>query len=480
MNRKNTLEIENFGPINEARIEVKPLTIFVGPNNSGKTYVSLAIHSFKNLLSKINTSNKDLQKDISFLACESLLKNIPDKEFEQFNIKFSDYVNSEPTLNSEPLRIPISEFNPIYKYGIGLVYASLVEENMRELFETEINELIRFNQESFKLSYNDTTLTYSDSFSLKNLPKYFKIEFGNFEEKFFGCSLDQDEITININYMLLKNIVDENLKVEDVFLLFYSQLSRAVFNTYFNEKSHYIPVGKTEISKNLSLSLSKNLDDEFTFSNTQKRFAQKLLEINKTRKKGYFHDLACKFEHELFGGEIFIKEDDSPLKDIYYKRDDGLEIPLSQASSSISEMTPLILYLKYILKENDTLIIEEPEAHLHPKNQRILVKYFILAINRGLNIIMTTHSDYIIEQLNNYIRLGNVKDEFFENHENYSKNQILDFEKIKLYHFKQSEDYTFSPFEVPINFTGFYDKNFNEVIDDLCDETENIVDYKLR
>ena len=131
MNRKNTLEIENFGPINEARIEVKPLTVFVGPNNSGKTYVSLAIHSFKNLLSKINTSNKDLQKDISFLACESLLKNIPDKEFEQFNIKFSDYVNSEPTLNSEPLRIPISEFNPIYKYGIGLVYASLVEENMR-------------------------------------------------------------------------------------------------------------------------------------------------------------------------------------------------------------------------------------------------------------------------------------------------------------------------------------------------------------
>ena len=280
--------------------------------------------------------------------------------------------------------------------------------------------------------------------------------------------------------MLLKNIFDENLKAEEVFLLFYSQLSRAVFNMYFNEKSHYIPVGKTEISKNLSLSLSKNLDDKFTFSNAQKRFAQKLLEINQSRKKGYFYDLACEFEHELFGGEIFIKDDDSPLNDIYYKRDDGLKIPLSQASSSISEMTPLILYFKYILNENDTLIIEEPEAHIHPKNQRILVKYFISAINMGLNIIMTTHSDYIIEQLNNYVRLGNVNDEFFKKHENYSKNQIMDFEKVKLYHFKQTDNYAFSPFEVPINFTGFYDKNFNEVIDDLCDETENIVDYKLR
>lgn len=480
MNRKNTLEIENFGPIKEAEIEVAPLTVFVGPNNSGKTYASLAIHSFKNLLSKINPLNKNFQKDISFLSSETLLKNIPEEEFEPFNTKFTDYVNSKPTMNSEPLHIPINEFNPIYKYGIGSVYTSLVEENMRELFETDLNKLIRFNQDSFKLSYNDITLTYGDSLNVKNLPKDFKIELGNFEEKLFGCTINQDEITLNINYMLLNNMFDENLKVEDVFLLFYSYLSRAVFNVYFNEQSHYIPVGKTEISKNLSLALSKNLDDEFTFSNTQKRFAQKLLEINKSRKNGYFYELACEFEHELFGGEIFIKDDDSPIKDIYYNRDDGLKIPLSQASSSISEMTPLILYLKYILKENDTLIIEEPEAHLHPKNQRILVKYFVLAINMGLNIIMTTHSDYIIEQLNNYIRLGNVKDEFYENHGNYSKNQIMDCNKIKLYHFKQSDDYTFSPSEVPINFTGFYDKNFNEVIDDLCDETETIIDNKLR
>lgn len=480
MNRKNTIQIENFGSINEAKIEVAPLTIFVGPNNSGKTYASLAIHSFKNLLSKINTINKDLQKDISFLATESLLKNIPEEEFEIFNIKFTEYVESKPTMDSEPLHIPINEFNPIYKYGIGLVYASLVEENMRELFETDLNELIRFHQDSFKLTYNNITLTYSDSFNLKNLPKDFKIELGNLEEKFFGCAVNQNEISININYLLLNNMFDENLKVEEVFLLFYSHLSRAVFNVYFNEQSHYIPIGKTEISKNLSSVLSKNLDDEISFSNTQKRFAQKLLEINKSRKNGYFYDLACEFEQELFSGEIYINDNEFPVKDIYYKRNDGLNIPLSQASSSISEMTPLILYLKYILKEDDTLIIEEPEAHLHPKNQRTLVKYFVLAINKGLNIIMTTHSDYIIEQLNNYIRLGNVKDEFYETHDNYSKDEIMDFNKIKLYHFKQNDNHTFSPFEVPINFTGFYDKNFNEVIDDLCDETENIIDYKSR
>ena len=468
MNSKNTLHLKNFGPVKEGEIEIAHLTVFVGSDNSGKTYVMLAIQLFKNLLSQIN------KKEIPIQATETLLKNISKEELKPFLTKFADYINSKPTMNSPPLVISTDEFNTIYKYGIGSVYESLIEENMQELFESDLNQLIRFGQDSFKLVYNDITLTYNGAIDLKSLQKS-----GNFEEKLFGFTINHNKISININYMLLNSMFDGNLKSEDAFLLFYSYLSREVFNVYFNEKSHYIPVGKNEISKNLSQALSKNLDNEFSFSNTQKRFAQKLLEINKSRKNGYFYDLACQLEQELFKGEIYIKDDDSPLKDIYYKREDGLKIPLSQTSSSISEMTPLILYLKYILKENDTLIIEEPEAHLHPKNQRILVKYFVLAINMGLNIIMTTHSDYIIEQLNNNIRLGNVKDEFYKNTD-YSKDQIMDFAKIKLYHFKQSEDYTFSPSEVPINFTGFYDENFNEVIDDLCDEAENIVDNKLR
>ena len=273
MNRKNILEIKNFGPIKEGEIEVAPLTVFVGPNNSGKTYASLAIHLFKNLF---NTVNKN---DISLLASELLLKNIPEEEFEPFKIKFTNYVNSKPTMDSKPLIIPITEFNPIYKCGIGLVYTSLLEKNMRELFEADLNDLIRINQDSFNLSYNNTELTYDDSFNLKNLPEDFEIKLESPEEKFFGCSINHNEISININYLLLNNIFDENLKVEDVFLLFYSYLSRTVFNIYLNEQSHYIPICKNEISKNLSSTLSKNLDNEFTFSNTQKRFAEKYLKL---------------------------------------------------------------------------------------------------------------------------------------------------------------------------------------------------------
>lgn len=43
--KMNVLKIENFGPIGHAEIELKPLTIFVGHNNSGKSYISRLIHS---------------------------------------------------------------------------------------------------------------------------------------------------------------------------------------------------------------------------------------------------------------------------------------------------------------------------------------------------------------------------------------------------------------------------------------------------
>ena len=43
--KNSKIEIKDFGPICKGEIELKPLTIFIGPNNSGKSYAAMLIHS---------------------------------------------------------------------------------------------------------------------------------------------------------------------------------------------------------------------------------------------------------------------------------------------------------------------------------------------------------------------------------------------------------------------------------------------------
>jgi len=94
--------------------------------------------------------------------------------------------------------------------------------------------------------------------------------------------------------------------------------------------------------------------------------------------------------------------------DVSYLMDEGTttnEIPFHVASSSIKSMVLMDLYINHIANVDDTLIIDEPELNLHPDNQTIMAELIVRLVNIGVNVIMTTHSDYIVREINNRIRL---------------------------------------------------------------------------
>ena len=159
--------------------------------------------------------------------------------------------------------------------------------------------------------------------------------------------------------------------------------------------------------------------------------------------------------------------------------ENNVKLDLKLLSSSVRELLPIIMNLKYFLKKGDVLILEEIENHLHPENQLSLIKYLIKAINMGLNLIITTHSDFIIEKMNNQIRLGNAKKEAFREL-NYDESDILNFKDTRIYNFKKISDYNFETSKVGINFTGFNDENFSQVLRELYDESGIIIHNKLR
>ena len=86
-------------------------------------------------------------------------------------------------------------------------------------------------------------------------------------------------------------------------------------------------------------------------------------------------------------------------------------LPLMRTSSMVSEIAPVVLYLRHLVEPGDLLIIEEPESHLHPAMQAAFARELARLVRTGIRVILTTHSEWFLEQLGNLIRLGELRKE---------------------------------------------------------------------
>ena len=140
-------------------------------------------------------------------------------------------------------------------------------------------------------------------------------------------------------------------------------------------------------------------------------FLDGLIDLAQERRisHGPGNELAKSLEKNLLKGDIKVRHANIDYPSFVY-RPDGWErdLPLMNASSMVSELAPVALYLRHVVREGDTLIIEEPESHLHPEMQVVFVRQLAAAVKAGIRIIITTHSEWILEELANLIRLSDL------------------------------------------------------------------------
>lgn len=97
----------------------------------------------------------------------------------------------------------------------------------------------------------------------------------------------------------------------------------------------------------------------------------------------------------------------------YVQATDGRKIPLSALSSGQQELLPLVTIFPGLLRGvEQQAFIEEPEAHLFPSAQSKIVEAFAMVINQAsdTDIVITTHSPYVLVKLNNLIKAGEIAD----------------------------------------------------------------------
>ncbi len=97
----------------------------------------------------------------------------------------------------------------------------------------------------------------------------------------------------------------------------------------------------------------------------------------------------------------------------YIRLPNGVTIRLSQASSGMQSVIPLILVIQYNTEmdkvSEDIFVIEEPELNLYPSSQKDLVEFIMERINRSADkIIITTHSPYLLTAIDNLIQAQNI------------------------------------------------------------------------
>ncbi len=136
---------------------------------------------------------------------------------------------------------------------------------------------------------------------------------------------------------------------------------------------------------------------------------------------------------EIIGGNYSIDNND----EIFFspKNNKKIFLKMSESSSAVRSLLDIGFYLQHIVKEGDILMVDEPELNLHPVNQRKLARLFVRLVNKGVKIFITTHSDYIIKELNSLILLSMDQPHLKQiaEREGYRPDELLAPDRVRVY-----------------------------------------------
>ncbi|HBY7036496.1 TPA: hypothetical protein MI570_27465 [Klebsiella pneumoniae] len=391
------IKVENLGFISSGEIDIKDLTIIFGKNNVGKTYLSYATYGMLSRLSSLSEgstviSKTDLNKlrldgSISIDTSKIASKEIIQKINRDFTKSLSSYFNAK----EDSFKETNIEIEPNFKNG--------------DLLKQSFSSTINFDGSGF-YSFNKAKDSSEIIITFVKLPEEASNSSPNVTLSDDTISSILSSITSNI---LLKNIfkglsrpfviTSERTGIS----LFYKEMDShrsSLIEKLITVKSNSIaPINKKLSAYSTPISDNINIIRQYESLTKRKSF---LYSKNGSKNKKQISEsleniLSGSFKHDN-GETIFIKKEN----------DRDISIPMPISSSSVKSLFLLDLYIKHIAHYGDFLVIDEPELNLHPENQVKMAELIVRLINSGIKIIMTTHSDYIIKEINNRIMLSNI------------------------------------------------------------------------
>ncbi len=401
--------ITNFGNIKDANIELKPLTVFMGFNNTGKTYLSYLLYE---LLKSNSNIAFDFETNLQDKVINGLVKN------KKYIIDLEEYTNK---------------------------HANKIEKSINNICEMFGERILKTNQ-----SFKDAKFDIQNIFDMKEWQKDNSITVDLYGKE-IAAILDGKNIIIKTN----KSITKRNIrKGSNIYKKFQERLndflSFSIKKGLFPGNAYFVPAERATLSQLIQSSIFNLLHifpwvEGAGINNLPLPIMDFLTYFDFFKDKSkHFEDISNFIETNVLGGSVdIIQIKNSPAKKLIYTFE-GKKIELPASSSGVKSLSSLSILLKHRLNKNDILFIDEPEITLHPKNQIKLTEAFTMAINEGLNIVVATHSPYITDHINNlilgYEAFNNNKERSIEVLRQYgiSQNSLINPDMTAAYEFKEN------------------------------------------
>ena len=449
------VDIKELGYVKNVQLDLdKDLIILCGPNNTGKTYVAYAMYGLmkfrpelpkskkvseeiKNLLDKgqIRLDIVDLltENDAAYLNAfaKSYVRNIP-----------KVFASDEATFAKTEIKIELGEITLLRDKILSQKISQ--EIGIRNSFSVKIEKEINSTIIACLLIEKEN----KEDANKKEIPISIILDF--LADRIFNILIDfifpktyiapAERIAINIfskELSLKRNVlVDKLLELKDV------SRDDDPFDLIKRRATRYpLPVRD-------SLEISEDLNN-FKISNSE------------------FEFFADEIEKEILKGHVLISKEG----DVQFKPDKAksLKLPIHLTASVVKSLSNLVIYFRHIATKGDFILIDEPELNLHPDNQVIIARIIAKIVNKGFKVLISTHSDYIIRELNNLIMLKNKPN--FAKKYNYSDDALLAHNQVCaiLFHYNTRKSVTLEVTE-----TGFEVETIDNVINELNERSQDL------
>jgi hypothetical protein len=280
-----------------------------------------------------------------------------------------------------------------------------------------------------------------------------------------------------MHYEVVKEDYDLDPALHKLCVLTIPHILSEMFDGYFPAQNSYILTDSKSGFLRMAPSLirySLTRTEEIPLNRPDREMLSKLIVDDPSKIKDEEISKIAEFLEEEMGGKVEVKTFGLVFPEIYFVKSE--KIPILRSHSGIRELAPLIIYLRYVLKRSTSIVIEEPETHLHPYMQSVVARALAM-LSRHVDVLITTHSPTILDELNNLIHLSKLDTE--EKIEvGYKEFEGLDYNSLKIYRFKT--DGTVE--EVEVTEEGIEEDEFSSVVVELSNkyaEVEEMVWRKL-